>query len=452
MGMEVSAHQIHYLVVAIGIATIVAIVARARNQEEASLALKSPRLASKASIWIPLKNRIFRNLWVASLLSGSAVSAFDTAAIWLMNTMTASPLHISLMSTFATLPFFLFTLPAGVFADTFDRKQLLCFMNLWLAMVAAGLAAANWIGAASPYLILGAVFLMGVGFAFNAPAWAAIIPEVVRREDLPSAITLGGLQMNISGIIGPAIGGVILSRLGANVVFAINSACFLVVILAVSHWTSLREASRVAGDFMESLASAIRHIRRAPGVRVVVIRVALFSLFISMIPALLPVVGLKQLNLNGAQLGFLFTSVSIGAALGAVLVVPTMRRKFSPNKVTIFAIALLILVYFLMGCVRQPEVFLLVAAAAGVAWTVAASELWVAGQFAAPESARGRLNAAYMMASNASMAMGGIVWGALAAFKGLEFTLHAGSILLLISLPLLFRFSIDVVQGRDSGA
>lgn len=116
------------------------------------------------------------------------------------------------------------------------------------------------------------------------------------------------------------------------------------------------------------------------------------------------------------------------------------------------AVALLILVYFLMGCVRQPEVFLLVAAVAGVAWTVAASELWVAGQFAAPKSARGRLNAAYMMASNASMAIGGIVWGALAAFKGLEFALHAGPILLLISLPLLFRFSIDVVQGRDSGA
>ena len=182
------------------------------------------------------------------------------------------------------------------------------------------------------------------------------------------------------------------------------------------------------------------------------VRVSLFALFISIIPALLPVVGLKQLNLNASQLGFLFTSLSIGSVLGAVFVVPTVRAKFSPNRVTILATALLILVYFLMGCIRQPEAFLLVAGVAGVAWTVAASELWVAGQIAAPELARGRLSAAYMMASNASMALGGIVWGALAAFKGLEFTLHAGSILLLISLPLLFRFSIDVVQGRDSGA
>jgi predicted MFS family arabinose efflux permease len=134
-----------------------------------------------------------------------------------------------------------------------------------------------------------------------------------------------------------------------------------------------------------------------------------------------------------------------------VFVVPTMRRKFSPNKVTILATALLILVYFLMGCVRRPEAFLLVAAVAGVAWTVAASELWVAGQFAAPESARGRLNAAYMMASNASMALGGIVWGASATVNGLEFTLHASSVLLLISLPLLFWFSIDAVKGLRSG-
>jgi MFS family permease len=373
---------------------------------------------SKASIWIPLKNQIFRNLWVASLLSGSAVSAYDTAATWLMNTMTPSPLLISLMSTFASLPFFLFTLPAGVLADMFDRRKLLCFMNLWLAVAAAGLAIASWIGLANPYLILGTVFLLGVGFAFNAPAWTAIIPEVVTKEDLPSAITLGGLQINISGIVGPAIGGLILSRLGVNLVFAISSACFLLVILAVSRWKSLRETSRVRHEgFIESLANAIRYIRHTPGVRVVVVRVSLFGLFISMIPALLPVVGLKHLNLNASQLGFLFTSLSIGSVLGAVFVVPTVRAKLSPNKVTILATALLILVYFLMGCIRQSEAFLLVAGVAGVAWTVAASELWVAGQIAAPELARGRLTAAYMMASNGSMAIGGIVWGALATLR-----------------------------------
>ena len=284
--------------------------------------------------------------------------------------------------------FFLFTLPAGVLADMFDRKKLLCFMNLWLALVAAGLAIANGIGLANPYLILGTVFLLGIGFAFNAPAWTAIIPEVVTKEDLPSATTLGGLQLNISGIVGPAIGGLVLARLGVNFVFAINSVCFLLVILAVLRWKSLREASHVPLEgFMESLASAIGYIRHTPGVRVVVVRVSLFALFISIIPALLPVVGLKQLNLNASQLGFLFTSLSIGSVLGAVFVVPTVRANFSPNRVTILATALLILVYFLMGCIRQPEAF-----SWSLEWLALAGpwqlRLWVAGQIAAPELAR----------------------------------------------------------------
>ena len=405
------------------------------------------RLMSNTSIWLPLKNETFRNLWLASLLSGSAVSAYDMAATWLMNTNSPSPLLLSLMSTFATLPFFLFTLPAGALADMFNRKKLLCFMNLWLAIVAAGLAITNWLGLANPYLILGTVFCLGIGYAFNAPAWTAIIPQVVTKEDLPSAITLGGLQINVSGILGPAIGGLILSRLGVNLVFAINSACFLLVVLAVLRWRSPRGSSHVPAEgFLRSIASAVAYIRQTPEVRAVVVRVFLFGLFISMIPALLPVVGLKHLKLNASQLGFLFTSVSIGSVLGAVLVVPWVRARFSSNKVTILATALLILVYFLMGCIRQPEAFLLVAGLAGVAWTVAASELWIAGQTAAPELARGRLTAAYIMASNASMALGGIIWGASATLQDLSFTLHAASISLLISLPLLFWFSIDLVQ------
>jgi Transmembrane secretion effector len=241
-------------------------------------------------------------------------------------------------------------------------------------------------------------FPAGCRLAVNAAAWTAVIPEVVTKEDLPSAITLGGLQFNISGVIGPAIGAALLPWLGANAVFAINSACFLLVILAVSRWRSVDVSSRVALEgFLESLVSAIRYVRHTPAVRIVVMRISTFSLFISVIPALLPVIGLKQLNLSASQLGLLFTSLAIGSVLGAVFVVPRMRAKFSPNDATMLATALLILVYYLMRCIRQPEVFLLVAGLGGVAWTVAASELWVAGQNAASDRARGRLNAIYMM-------------------------------------------------------
>src|ERR1700680_5077941 len=95
---------------------------------------------SDTSLWTALRNPVFRRLWTASVVSGVCVAAHDTAATWMMNTLTSSMFLISVMSTVASLPFFLFTLPAGSLADMVDRKKLLCLINLWLAAAAAGLA------------------------------------------------------------------------------------------------------------------------------------------------------------------------------------------------------------------------------------------------------------------------------------------------------------------------
>jgi hypothetical protein len=114
-----------------------------------------------------------------------------------------------------------------------DRKKLLCLINLWLAAAAAGLAILGWLHLLNPCLILVCVFLIGVGFAFSAPSWTSVVPKVVSDAELPSAVTLGGLQLNLSGIIGPALGGLLVPLIGANFVFVLNGVCFLVVILAV---------------------------------------------------------------------------------------------------------------------------------------------------------------------------------------------------------------------------
>jgi len=166
---------------------------------------------TKTSTFLSLQNPLFKRLWVMSVISGCCVSAHDTASTWLMSKLSHSSFLISLISTVASLPFFLFTLPAGALADMMDRRRMLCVMNIWLGCVAGGLAILAGLNLLHPYLILLSVFLIGVGFSFYAPAWSALVPEVVSKEQLASAITLGGLQLNISGIIGPAIGGLILA-------------------------------------------------------------------------------------------------------------------------------------------------------------------------------------------------------------------------------------------------
>jgi MFS family permease len=405
---------------------------------------------STSSIWTALRNPAFRILWIASVVSGCCVSAHDMAATWVMNTLSGSPFLLSVMSTAAALPFFVMTIPAGALADMVDRKKILMGMHVWLALSAAGLAVLGSLRLLNPYLILMGVFLLGVGFAANGPAWASVIPDVVTKDELPSAVTLGGVQMNISGVIGPALGGVLLPLLGANAVFALNAIAFLLVLLAILQWRNPHKRFRASTEtVIESFIGTIRYVRYTHGIQVVLIRAFLFALLISVIPALLPAVGLKALNLTSAHLGILFTSLAVGGLLGAVYVVPRARDHLSPNQVTILASLLLIGVYVMMAAVRNLETFMLVAAVAGVAWTLAGSEIWVVAQQAMPGWTRGRLNAAQIMVSQGGIALGGVVWGALAQFTGFQYTLLLAALLVCYNLSVTGPLSLDFIKSID---
>src|SRR5262249_19649700 len=110
-------------------------------------------------------------------------------------------------------------------------------------------------------------------------------------------------------------------------------------------------------------------------------------------------------------LGLVFTSMGVGSVIGAVFILPWARAKFHTNTVTVLANVLVAIVFFLMGTSRGTMFFLVAAGLAGTAWTMAASELWVAGQRAMPGWARGRMNATVIMAAQGAMALGGIIWG-----------------------------------------
>ena len=148
-----------------------------------------------------------------------------------------------------------------------------------------------------------------------------------------------------------------------------------------------------------SFANAIRYVRFAPAIQVVLARNILFAFFISVIPALMPVVGLKELHLQPCSLGLLFTSMGAGSVFGAVFVLPWTRQRLSSNASTVLANFLVALVYLLMAFVQQPSIFMIVAALAGIGWTLGASELWVAGQRAILGWARRRMSAIVIMAS-----------------------------------------------------
>jgi MFS family permease len=412
-------------------------------------------MQAASSSWFALRNPTFRRLWLATVVSGTCVGAHDMVAAWLMNSLSHSTLLLSLISTAATLPFFLFILPAGALADMINRKRILCTAYVWLAVCAGGLAVLGWLNLLTPCVILGSIFLIGTGFAFNAPAFSAAVPEIVSDEELPSASVLSGLQLNISVIVGPILGGLLLLVLQAQGVFLLNALFFLAVPISILSWRPGVE--RVLHEsFCESITSAIRYARYSQGIQIILFRNALFSFFISIFPCLLPVIGLKELHLSASNLAILCTSMGLGSMLAAVVVLPWARERFSPNLLTRSANWLGSIVSVLMALVREPWIFLLMAVLAGVVWTVVAAELWVAAQRAMPGWARGRMNATLIMASQGAMALGGVAWGTLAAITGVRSAMLVqavlGAAVLILTRLLRDPWSIDFIVKSELNA
>jgi MFS family permease len=406
----------------------------------------------KTSTWLALRNPVFRKLWLAMVVSGSCIGAHNTAIFWALNKLGASTVIISLMATVSALPYTLFTLPAGAIADMVDRKKILLWVQLWHASLAIALAILWTAHLLNPYLILVSAFLFSAGFAFGSPAHSSVIAEMVSPEELSSAYTLAGLQMDVSGIIGPLFAGLLIPLAGASFIFGVNGLGFVLMFLAVLQWKRVRVQSNLPLEsFFESLTTAIRYVRYSPGIKVLLARHALFSFFIAIIPSLMPVIGLKELHLKASDLGFLFTSMAVGSVISSAFIVPWARARYSPQRITTCANLLLVFNFCLMVLVHRPFVFLVVAALGGIGWTLSASELWVASQRAMPDWARGRMNATMVMVANAATALGGILWGLAAHNVGVVPTFLGAAVFALVLMVLVrvvpaLHISIDFTK------
>jgi MFS family permease len=164
-------------------------------------------LQASASAFGPLKIALFRDRWIASTVSSVGTWMQDTAGTWLMTVLTTSPLLIALMQTAASLPVLFLGLLAGATADIYERRRLLIFWQCWMLAAVAVLAVLTFIGVITPVTLLLFTFLLNIGSAMNNPAWQAIVPELVPREEIPNAVTLNAASNNIARALGPALGG-----------------------------------------------------------------------------------------------------------------------------------------------------------------------------------------------------------------------------------------------------
>src|SRR5712691_10798541 len=189
-----------------------------------------------ASLWQPLRMPTFRNLLIADVVSDIGTFMQSVGAAWLMLSLGAGPLYVALTQTASTLPFFLLALPAGSIGDIVDRRKLILYTEVWMVAVATAIAALTIGGLMSPWLLLALTFALSAGDAFETPTWRAILPELVKKEDLTAASALNGIEFNFARAVGPALAGVIIAAVGIGAAFALNVVSFAGVIVLVARW------------------------------------------------------------------------------------------------------------------------------------------------------------------------------------------------------------------------
>src|SRR5271166_3891175 len=205
---------------------------------------------------IPLRNSTFRGLWLANVVAWLGTWLQNTGAGWLMTTLAPQPFIVAMVQAATIMPVFLLALPGGALADIVDRRVFLIGTQVWTILAAIALAILTVAHAMTAFLLLALTFAIGIGAALTGPAWSAIVPELVPREDLVQAIALNGIGFNLTRAIGPALAGALILIGGSSLTFSLYAASILAVIGALVMWR--RAGRRFTGLPREHLISAMR--------------------------------------------------------------------------------------------------------------------------------------------------------------------------------------------------
>lgn len=408
-------------------------------------------IASSAprSALAPLRHPVFRAVWFASLASNFGGLIQSVGASWMMTSIAPSPDMVALVQASTTLPIMLLSLAAGAIADSWDRRLVMLCAQSFMLAVSAALAAFTWAGWITPGLLLGFTFLIGIGTAFNGPAWQASVGEMVPREDLAGAVALNSMGFNIARSVGPAVGGFIVAVAGAAAAFGANAASYVGLIYILARWRPQRAPRLLPRERLATaMGAGLRYVSMSPGIRVVLLRSAVFGLGASAVPALMPLIARDLIGGGPLTYGLLLGAFGLGAVGGAVLS-GRLRHALSTESVTRWSTAGFGLAAAGAGLSPALILTMLALGVAGAGWVIALSTFNVSVQLSAPRWVVARALALYQMSAFGGMAVGSWLSGLAAAQWSVQIALVGAGAAVLAGIGLGLLFPLPDEQGLD---
>jgi len=401
----------------------------------------------------PFRVGSFRTLWIASVFSAVGSFIQTVAGSWLMFELTRSNTWVGLMVASSTLPLLFFALAAGALADMFDRTKLMLTAQIIMGASALAMAIFTAADSMTPGLLLGLGLVLGTGAALNLPTWQAVLPDLVPRVMIPSAVALQSAGFNVARAVGPAIGGALIVAFGPALGFGINAVTYAAVVVALLLvGKTLTTPERNTASLVTAISLGVRYARFTPLFRRLLLLVSLFAATSAVVQSVLPGHN-ETLGGDAGSLGLLLGAMGAGALVGAFVrqrFVGRLGRRAPMTTITLFGLSGI-------GVGLAPNIawawfFMFVS---GAFWVLTLTNLNATAQLMAPEWIRGRAMSLYSLAFGGILPLGSIVGGIVADAVGTGaamVVMSIGTVALGVAAPAFKIPSLDEVESPEFSA
>ena len=401
-----------------------------------------------ARIFRAFRYRDFRIMWIGACASTIGTFVQQFAQSWLVFDLTKDPFYLGLDLFLGQLPIIMFSLFGGVFADRMDRRKMLLvsqYIQMACAFLLAALFAAHVVRV---WQILTLSFVVGLGQSFGGPAYSALLPTLVDAEDLANAIAMNSIQFNLARILGPTIGGVAYTMLGATWCFTLNGISYLAVIASLLLIQVKFIPAKTSVRVLTSMGEGIRFIRQREGMRALVVLAFCTTLFGFSLNGFLPVF-VQDIFHRGPETYTLLLVFSGAGSICGALTVAAMEKIKGQGRLTLLILVGLGLVTAAFAHSRWLPLSCLLLFLGGATIMASASLMVSLVQLIATDAMRGRVMSVYNLAFRAGIPLGSLalgklipVFGVSSALSGAGFMLGAVSLYFLLAMRNTFRAAV----------
>ncbi|WP_457631750.1 MFS transporter [Oceanithermus sp.] len=362
-----------------------------------------------------LRDPYYRNYWISLFISQIGTWMQSAAQAWLVIELTGSASKLGLVVALQFAPALLFSLPAGVLADRVPRRTLLRLTQGTMSLLALLMALLVATGAITYGWVLLFATLYGVANVFDVPTRQAFTVELAGKERYPGAIALNSFSSNVARLVGPAVAGMVIARLGMGWAFAVNGMSFFPMIAFLLFVPKGAAAGEGKGDWRQQLRDGLAYVRQHREIMAAIVLVFWVGTFAINFQTFIPAYSKLVLGLNAEGYGGIMSAMGAGALIGAIG--QALAKKFSPRRID-YGVWLLVVSYLILYLPLNPYLVALVMGFAGLGMVLVLVGTNTLIQSAVPNKLRGRVMSIYSLALFGSGPPGSYLTGRLMDWLG----------------------------------